>query len=964
MGFLPPTPAKGSRLLHFAARTAPSSLRTSIAVLLLALCLPAAAPAQSPAEDDPLLRRYLGAMGFFEKAEFPKAISELQKLLTDIGSGPGADSVRYSLAAAHFNSKDYKKARERFSEYLKLHPDGAKAVDAKLSLAQCELSLGDKNAAARGFAEVAQLGGVQKEQALLAQASVQKSLGKKDDAIATLQPILSGGLRSSEAVRAAMLLASLEAGKGARDKALKIVELLFNHPELVENLLEFNAIAFEVGDSFIRAKEPRKAIQAYALIRPKGETLAIQRRKVENLKRLLDSVPAAASDSPKSFDSLARKNALQTALKAATALLAETEKKPSLLGALRIRQARAYAELGRNWEGIVLLESVLSSGDSDGKEEVLFALGNAHSEAGNPDESIAILDRLLQEFPKAKNGDTALHLAGVQYLRAEKFDRGAPYFGRLVQAYPNSKLLESALFLHANALFALGHYDKAKGEYENYTQRFPKGENVDETFYRIALCDFSTGNYAKALPAFQDYSKKNRNGAFASDALYREAVCLFAAREFDRTIKLCDEWEKDFGYPSLRAEVLSLKGDALAAQEKRSEAVGIYKQAIACAQSDRVSQYALMEANKQLQRLGYWEQSTAMFRDFVAANPEHPAVPSAIYWMTRSMIKEGKTGEAKAYLSSRIFLYLEDRNKDAVEPLLTQLAQICSKRPPGTAPAESPGAGAANPQPTPSYDPSAELNRILAQAKSLQTPLGKARLLFAEAELLRFTKRQEEADKILDRIAEQSSPAVLGASLLALSGDRLWSQGKEKKAEAFYVELLKAFPRAEVLDYAYNGLAQIALKAGQNEKAIELFDAAIDKAGALNKLKDITLGRGKALLALGRFDEAKPLFEQVASTREWKGESTAEAVYLIGETLFRKGLFNDAVQYFQRVFVAYQRYSSTVARAYLRAAECFINLHEIEKARLHYREILLRPKLANLPEAETAKKRLAELQTP
>ena len=178
------------------------------------------------------------------------------------------------------------------------------------------------------------------------------------------------------------------------------------------------------------------------------------------------------------------------------------------------------------------------------------------------------------------------------------------------------------------------------------------------------------------------------------------------------------------------------------------------------------------------------------------------------------------------------------------------------------------------------------------------------------------------------------------------------------EAAKFYKELLRAFPKADLLDYAYNGLGQIALLNGKPAEALQSFEAAVDKAGAANKLREVTLGRAKALLDLGRAEDARPVLEQVASTREWRGEATAEAVFLLGEVLAKKGDLAGAIQYFQRVFVAYQRYEKHVGRAYLRTAECFEQLQEPEKAAAHYRELSTKPKLAHLPEVEVARNRL------
>ena len=126
-------------------------------------------------------------------------------------------------------------------------------------------------------------------------------------------------------------------------------------------------------------------------------------------------------------------------------------------------------------------------------------------------------------------------------------------------------------------------------------------------------------------------------------------------------------------------------------------------------------------------------------------------------------------------------------------------------------------------------------------------------------------------------------------------------------------------------------------------------------------LPQITYGKGKALMALGKLDEAKKIFEQVAGNKEWRGEVTANALISLGDIEEKKGNAAGATQYYQRVFVAYQRYPDVVVTAYLRAADAFIKLNKPEIAAAHLREMLSKPKLAMNPKAGEAKKRLEGL---
>ena len=155
------------------------------------------------------------------------------------------------------------------------------------------------------------------------------------------------------------------------------------------------------------------------------------------------------------------------------------------------------------------------------------------------------------------------------------------------------------------------------------------------------------------------------------------------------------------------------------------------------------------------------------------------------------------------------------------------------------------------------------------------------------------------------------------------------------------------------------GLGQFAYDAKEYQKALELFSKAADELAA-SKIKEATMGKARTLLALGRHAEAKKLFEQVASIREWRGESTAEAVYLLGVSEAEQGHLPEAIAHFQRVFVAYQKFLTWAAKAYLSSADAFEKLGKRPEAIAHLQEMLRNEKLRALPEAKEAEKRLQD----
>ncbi len=275
--------------------------------------------------------------------------------------------------------------------------------------------------------------------------------------------------------------------------------------------------------------------------------------------------------------------------------------------------------------------------------------------------------------------------------------------------------------------------------------------------------------------------------------------------------------------------------------------------------------------------------------------------------------------------------------------------------PEGTATASA----AATPAPaTPApYDPVAELQHQLAPLAAIAQPTGQARLLYAEAELARLRRHDDDAQKIYGEISHRFQGDDLSSVLLALIGDYRLKTGDRKGAADFFNRLKIDYPKSDYLDYAFVGLGELAFEKKDYRKALELFSHAADEIAA-SRLKDATVGKARTLVELKRYDEAKKLFEQVATVREWRGESTALAVYYLGEIEARQGRWPEAIAFYQRVFVAYQKFLPWVARAYLRSAESFEKLGKRPEAIAHLHEMLRNEKLKDLPETAEARKLL------
>jgi tetratricopeptide (TPR) repeat protein len=447
-----------------------------------------------------------------------------------------------------------------------------------------------------------------------------------------------------------------------------------------------------------------------------------------------------------------------------------------------------------------------------------------------------------------------------------------------------------------------------------------------------------------------------------------------SAGEHGTVVKDCDEWLQKHPGDQMTGEVLALKADALLALGNKPAAAACYNESALAALSDEVLMYSLMEAARHYQDLADWLSMDTMFRKFLEKYPDHPGAVAAYYYIGQAMIKQGKIPEGKAFLAEKIRNTISDPHKEAVERLLTQLTQLCVKKPrmpaegmelppaPESAPLAS---AAASPTPAPATrpkpDPSIELEEFLAAFPD--TPAAKARKLFARSELATMRHKPGESAKYLSELADSVQPEDLSPMLLGKVGDLLLARGDDARAREMYDQIIGGFGRSEYADYGYVGRGELAMRQGKFEEALKSFAFAADEIAASSKLKEATLGKAKALLALKKYPEAEKIFEMIAGIKEWRGEATAESLHSLGRIAQENKDYPKAIAYYQRIFLTHQKYPKIVAQSYLDSATCFKELGRTVEAKNTYIEMLRNEKLraANIPELAEAQKQFDQL---
>jgi TolA-binding protein len=920
----------------------------------------------APADTD-LVKLYDNATSAFAAGDYAAAATGMEKVLAQAPPDSKLDPVYYTLGASYFNLGQYPKAVEALRSYRTKFPQGAHIGEATFSLGEASLLAHDDQTAIEAFKSLENVP-VYHADALLYEADAQKEAGQTAEAIATLEKLLSAGVRSNAECKGALTLAGLYMLNKQSDKALALIKQIQRNIALLDDVSQLNTLATQTGDALLAEHLPEEALACYRIVRTRAEVIRLETAFSAGLeKEIAHNVAEIRVNPAQAQQLLAANNRLRTALQEANQRRADFEKLPDLMPALLLRLASCYAQMDRKWEAIVADDELLRRYPDDPatREPALFSLIVCSVDVGRVAKAHDLAEKYLKDFPQGPNADTVGYLLGELALRSNDPKDATTYFGNMLDANKGGDLRDTMRFELGNGQFALGEYDKAQATYTRYGTEFPNGPRREEADYRAALCSVFLGNYEKAIGQLNAYVKTYPQGEFVPDALYRLAVCQYAASQYDDVISECAAWEKRFGAGPLLGEVLSLQGDALASKDDNAAAVDTYLRAYQAASSDDVSDYAIFAAQKLLQKAGDWDRIGQIFERFLRDHPDRPSAVMAVYWIGKARSHQDRSDEAKKFVADTIKKYIADPNRDAVEQLLTQLATLCVRKsqppPPATA-AVSPAASPASGEPAEApADPGAEMDKLLGGAETNASPLARARVLFAKSELARLRRHPAAQDEALAQIATKFKPEELSAPLLAVAGDWLLDKGRFDQASPLFERLMKTYPKSNYLDYAYNGLGEAAYHSQDYPLALRLFTDAVDKAGATAKLKDVTVGRAKTLLAMGRLDEAKTLFEQVASTREWRGDSTAFAIYSLGEIMQKQNKLPEAIAYYQRVFVAYGRYLPWVAKAYVASAECFTQLGKNVDAANTYREMLRNPKLLDFSEAQTARENLGKI---
>jgi len=925
---------------------------------------PAAPAALNIQSETEALVNAAGAL--FAEAKYQEALSKLAVAKKNLNNKP-FEGIMFIEGACHFNLQDYPKAIETLEAFVKEFPQGAAIIDVRMALGRSYIASKQEDKGIEVLKEVVKSSPEKKAEAGLVISDALIKQDKKDDALAILSSVLADGIRSAESIQAAMMAANLYVSSGKLDEAGALMEKVRNFASGGDSIAQMNNIYLKLGDEMMEKKAFKEALGAYQLVRKKTEITRIQKEQVAKLEAQLKTARGV------------RKDEIETKLKANQEIMAEIEKRTDYDASLYYRLGRCYYEMGapkedgtasdasRLWQATLAFEVIVTDfKEFPQRDRCMYGLIMVNAALKRIKESRELCEKFIDNFPDSEQvGEVSMMFGMLAYQNKQL--KEAINAWKKAKSFPKADK-ERLSYLIGSVLFEMQSFDEARTNYELMIQEFPTTIYKDDALYRIALSYFYQNDYKSVMKALKTYIKENPKGQYVVDARYRMAFINFQGGDKKEAEAELTSIVKDAPNDQNIGQVHALLGDIFNQRADYANAMLNFAAAVDKAKTDDVMTYAMDQLTDLYVGADKWKELAEMWQRYYNTHKDNDDLSlKAILWISRANIKEGKTEEAKKLLAEHIKTRIANPGNQQVEGLIQQLVTISApkRRRAAVAPTTPPADGAAAPAtaaaPTPPPAPELTFDDIEKQIEALLSPPQEAmngtaqmRILFAKTWLAKTMKLPDKAEKFFNIIIEVAKPDDLSPMLLATVGDSARKKGDLDKANACYIRLRDLFKDSEYADGAPVGLAEIAFEKGDFEKALELFREAQTYTGS-SRVLDATQGEGKTLAKVKKYDDAKKIFEQIANTKEWRGEATANALRMLGEIEALNGKHEAAIAYFQRVFIAHQKWKSEMAKSYLLCSKSFVTLGKRDEAKKTLDEMIARKDLEILPEMKEAK---------
>jgi len=903
---------------------------------------PSAAPAVETEGPDQLLERGRAA---FAANDFATAETALERFITDYGPAPEAkEAVRLHrplVAICKVGLKKYPEAIRWIDESLPYPKiDRAVADELRFWRGICLMTSGGLVEAQRAFGEYwsdESHNPFKRYEALLLFANLYLMQDFPAEAADFLESQLPQVREASPeaASRAVVLELHCRLVAGQHDEALAVIRREHASLGKMTQVITFQTLALQLGSTFLEEKRYHDAITCLQRIWPGKRLLDYQNQKIREIGERIALLEARPNTQGTVFQ-------LRSILGRVERELENFAKVEHFDSALRLRLAMAYQGLGRYRESALILGEMLATMPPDPVvESASLAEVQCWMETRHWLRAAAAAERYEKVF-----GDDGKSLPMVLFLRAEALretlDHGAAQraYGELVQKFPKDPFAAKASFMQGFLYLQQDDNEGALFQFDQLRRQYPGSEMAEDADYWTGMAYSFSGLYAEAREHLEGYLKRHKTPKYRKEAVFRIAVCTFSLAEYGEAIAKLGAFLEAYPGDPLADEANLLLGDAFFGEERNDEGFAAYDRVRP--ESGRYFEEAWFKKGNALKLLEEIPAMRVHFEKFVAEHPDSGRLPEAVYWIGWTHLEEDEPGRARDIYWKTIEALGDDPDRFTMTDLLAGLPKVYAK-----------GGDEAR----------RDLDTKLKLLESVSAVTGKTTLSLRAGWALSLVAEDAEAARIqLLKLTDRVDPKRHEPAITVAVAEAQLASGNRTVAGELFTEIRRWHPRTVERDRIYRALGEIAAAAGDRKRAIEFYERFERETAASVHLGEVRLKMADLHAAAGNEREARATLEQTLETAGVSADVKARTLLRLGDSFAASDEHGKAVVYFERLYVAYGKFSELNARAYWKRGQSLERLKLDREALETYEELVAREDLARFEESKRAAERIASLR--
>ncbi len=737
------------------------------------------------------------------------------------------------------------------------------------------------------------------------------------------------------------LYARLQAGQP--DKALAVIRREYDSMESMTQVISFQSLALQLGATFLENENWYDAITCMQRIWPAEKLIEAQGNRVREIEERIALLEKRENTQGVVFQ-------LKAILKRVERELANFQKMENFDSALQLRLAMAYKGLGRYREAALIMEEMLKVMPPDPVvESATLAQLQCWMEIKRWPKAVAAAEQYEKVF-----GAEAKFLPTVLFLKAEALREDQQYgtaqlaYGDLVERFPEDDFAAKALFMQGFLYLQQDDNEGALYQFDQVQRNYPESGMAQDADYWTGQAYSFSGMYAEAREHLEGYLTRYETAKYLKEAIFRIAVCTFSLAEYEEAIRLLEGFVDDYAGDPLTDETNLLLGDAYFGQGDMDAGFAAYERVRPSAV--RFFEEAWFKKGKAYKLLEEYETMRSHFERFVAEYPDSNRMPEAVYWVGWTYLNADEPDKAREIYWDVIEKYGNDPERYGVLDVIAALPKVYKDE------------GEAGKEEVLTKLQVMKTRATLAKeaTRAVRAGYGKS-LIVGKTETVvgsDIAVRSELLDIFKWVDPQNQNPAIS----VAIAEAQL-AAGNLTTAKNLFIEIRRWHPRAVQRDRIYRALGSIAAAEGDREKAIEFYDKFEREALASAQLGEVRIEKAGILREMGKTRQALETLESVLETGGVTAQTKAGALFDLGRTCVEAGDLKRAIVYFERLYVAYGKFSELNAKAYWERANALENLDLNREALETYEELVGRADLARFDETKMAPEKIARLKT-